>query len=67
MKKIIRLMVRPGGDAKKPREIGCVRRTIADMESDGVYFGEDARRHFEDIRARTTCHYSGLPSVASYE
>jgi hypothetical protein len=50
----------------KPREIGCVSRTISDMESDGVYFSEEALKQLELHRADKICHYSGLPSVTQY-
>jgi hypothetical protein len=65
MKKIIKLFM-GRGCSDRPREIGCVKRTISDMESDGVYFSEEALRELELRRADMVCHYSGLPSVAQY-
>jgi hypothetical protein len=43
-----------------------VKRTIADMESDGVYFPEEVKTQLEAKRQSLVCEYSGLPSVQSY-
>lgn len=43
-----------------------VKRTIADMESDGVYFPKEIKRELKRKRDEMTCEYSGLPSVMSY-
>jgi len=51
----------------RPLPAVCVKRTISDMDSGGVYFEDDAVMLFEEERSRKTCHYSGLPSVADYE
>jgi len=64
MRKIIKLITGLQS-SDKPREIGCVKRTISDMESDGVYFSE-ALKQLELHRADKICHYSGLPSVVQY-
>jgi len=45
----------------------AVKRTISDMESDGVYFSEDVKQELEKKREEMMCEYSGLPSVKSYE
>ena len=45
----------------------AVKRTMADMESDGVYFPEDVKKELERKREEMMCEYSGLPSVKSYE
>jgi hypothetical protein len=45
----------------------AVRRTMADMESDGIYFPEDVRERLKEYREELNCEYSGLPSVKSYE
>ena len=45
----------------------AVKRTISDMESDGVYFPEDVKKELERKREEMMCEYSGLPSVKSYE
>ena len=42
-------------------------RTIADMESDGMYFSEDIKQKLEQEREELFCEYSGLPSPKSYE
>lgn len=44
-----------------------IKRTIADMESDGVYFSEEAKKLLEEKKKELECEYSGLPSVKSYE
>ena len=41
-------------------------RTIADMESEGVYFPEDIKDELKKQRDEMLCEYSGLPSVQSY-
>ena len=45
----------------------AVKRTISDMESDGVYFPEDVKQELEKKREELMCEYSGLPSVKAYE
>jgi diphthamide synthase (EF-2-diphthine--ammonia ligase) len=54
---------------KKEKETvyNAVKRTISDMESDGVYFSEDVKQQMEKKRAEMICEYSGLSSVKSYE
>jgi hypothetical protein len=42
-------------------------RTIADMESDGVYFDDDIKRMIIEKKEELYCEYSGLPSVKAYE
>jgi hypothetical protein len=44
-----------------------VNRTIADMESDGIYFSEEAKESLKKLREELHCEYSGLPSPKSYE
>ena len=44
-----------------------IKRTISDMESDGVYFPEEVKVELEKKREQLTCEYSGLPSVESYQ
>ena len=41
-------------------------RPISDMESDGVYFSEHDLKILQEARDKYWCHYSDLPSVASY-
>lgn len=45
----------------------AVKRTMSDMESDGIYFPEDVRERLRQYREELNCEYSGLPSVKSYE
>lgn len=44
-----------------------IKRTISDMETDGVYFPEDIKEKLEQKRAELMCEYSGLPSPSSYQ
>ncbi len=44
-----------------------INRTIADMESEGIYFSEDVKNELKKQREELLCQYSGLPSVKSYE
>lgn len=43
-----------------------MNRTIADMESEGVYFSEEVREELKRQKEELICHYSGLPSVKSW-
>jgi hypothetical protein len=54
---------------KKDKEIiyKAMHRTISDMESDGIYFSEDAKEELKKQRDELHCEYSGLPSVRAYE
>jgi hypothetical protein len=54
---------------KKDKEIiyKAMHRTISDMESDGIYFSEDAKEELKKQRDDLHCEYSGLPSVRAYE
>lgn len=54
---------------KKDKEIiyKAMNRTIADMESDGIYFSEEAKEELRKQRDELHCEYSGLPSVKAYE
>jgi hypothetical protein len=45
----------------------AMHRTIADMESEGIYFSEDVKEELKKKREELHCEYSGLPSVKSYE
>ena len=44
-----------------------VKRTISDMESDGVYFTKDIKVKLKEYRDDLVCEYSGLASVKTYE
>ncbi len=45
----------------------AVSKTIADMESDGVYFPDDVKEDLRKKREELWCEYSDLPSPKSYE
>ena len=45
---------------------GAIKRTMSDMESDGVYFSPEDKKALEQKRKEMTCEYSGLPSVKAY-
>jgi hypothetical protein len=45
----------------------AMNRTIADMESDGIYFSDDVKDELKRQRDELKCEYSGLASVKSYE
>lgn len=50
----------------RKKMIKVIGQTMADMESDGIYFPEEVKK--ELIKQRNEmCEYSGLPSVKSYE
>jgi hypothetical protein len=44
-----------------------VNRTIADMESNGMYFPEEIKEKLREYREDFHCEYSGLPSPKAYE
>lgn len=54
---------------KKERKIvyNAMRRNIADMESDGVYFDESIKELLKKQKEELHCEYSGLPSPKAYE
>jgi hypothetical protein len=45
----------------------AVKRTISDMESDGIYFPEEIKNKLQEYREEMHCEYSGLPSPKSYD
>lgn len=45
----------------------AINRTIADMESDGIYFPDEVKDELIKQREELSCEYSGLPSVKSYD
>lgn len=66
------LMARLFDDQKVPKKdkeviYKAMHRTIADMESDGIYFSEDAKEELKRHRDEAFCEYSGLPSVKAYD
>jgi hypothetical protein len=44
----------------------AMHRTMADMESDGIYFPEEVKEEMKKQREELYCEYSGLPSVLAY-
>lgn len=55
-------------DANKKIDVyKTVSKTIADMESDGVYFPDEIKKELVKKREELWCEYSNLPSVKSYE
>ena len=53
--------------SQKVKMFKTIDRTIADMESDGMYFSEDIKEKLEQEREELFCEYSGLPSPKAYE
>ena len=54
---------------KKEQKViyNAVKRTISDMESNGMYFPDEVKEKLKEYREEMHCEYSGLPSVKSYE
>ena len=66
------MMERLFDDTKQTKEdkvklIKTLDRTIADMESDGMYFSEEVKEKLEKEREELFCEYSGLPSPKAYD
>jgi hypothetical protein len=53
--------------SQKVKMFKTIDRTIADMESDGMYFPEEIKEKLEKEREELFCEYSGLPSPKAYE
>jgi hypothetical protein len=55
--------------SKKEKKViyKAVKRTISDMESDGMYFPEEVKERLQEYREEMHCEYSGLPSPKAYE
>jgi predicted Holliday junction resolvase-like endonuclease len=53
--------------SQKAKLFKTIDRTIADMESDGMYFSKDIKEKLEKEREELFCEYSGLPSPKAYE
>ncbi len=45
----------------------AVKRTVSDMESDGVYFPEEIKDKLQEYREEMHGEYSGLPSPMAYD
>jgi hypothetical protein len=43
-----------------------IKKYIADMETNGIYFPDEVKEVLETRRVDAICEYSGLPSVSSY-
>lgn len=52
---------------EKVKLIKTLDRTIADMESDGLYFSKEVKEKLEQQREFLFCEYSGLPSPKAYD
>lgn len=52
---------------EKKKIYKSVVKTMSDMETDGIYFSEEARKKLREYREEMHCEYSGLPSPKSYE
>lgn len=52
---------------KKKKIYKSIKRTISDMESEGVYFSVEIKEKLEEQRKELTCEYSGLSSVRAYQ
>ena len=53
--------------SQKAKLFKTIDRTIADMESDGMYFSQEIKEKLEKEREELFCEYSGLPSPKAYE
>lgn len=59
-------------DEKVPKKgkktiYNAIIRTMADMESDGVYFDPEVKKEIIKQKEEWHCEYSGLPSPKYYE
>ena len=52
---------------EKKKVYKAMYRTMADMESDGIYFPEEVKEKMKEYRDEMHCEYSGLPSPIAYE
>lgn len=55
------------GNKEKKKLNKVIRRTIADMESNGMYFPDEVKEELKRQREELHCEYSGLPSIKAYE
>jgi hypothetical protein len=53
---------------KKEQKViyNAVKRTISDMESNGMYFPDEVKEKLKEYREEMHCEYSGLPSPKAY-
>ena len=52
---------------EKKKVYKAMYRTVADMESEGIYFPEDVKEELRKKRDELHCEYSGLPSPKAYD
>lgn len=52
---------------EKKKIYKAMYKTMADMESDGIYFPEEVKEELRKHREELHCEYSGLPSVKTYQ
>lgn len=52
---------------EKKKVVKAMYRTVADMESEGIYFSDDVRDELKKYREELHCEYSGLPSPKAYD
>lgn len=69
---LLDLVEKIGNDTKTTKRnkkiiYDSLRRNIADMETDGVYFDKSVKQELKKKRDELHCEYSGLPSVKAYE
>ncbi len=65
MQRLFEDEVTPKNEKKKVYR--AMYRTMADMESDGMYFPEEVKEKLKEYREELLCEYSGLPSPKAYE
>jgi hypothetical protein len=65
MQRLFEDEVTPKNEKKKVYK--AMYRTMADMESDGMYFPEEVKEKLKEYREELLCEYSGLPSPKAYE
>lgn len=51
----------------KKKILKRIDRTLADMETNGIYFSQEVKDELVKQREELLCNYSGLPSTKSYE
>jgi hypothetical protein len=49
-----------------PIKVKTIHKTIADMESGGVYFSDEIIEKLKELKEESICHYSGLASTKSW-
>lgn len=62
IKQIIKRLKKPTKTTYK-----IMHRTVADMESEGVYFSDEIIEKLKELKEESICHYSGLASTKSWK